>query len=170
MPTQSKCSHCDPPGSGHCKDSQTTAKSGNGKCQTCYGTGKCRYCNGMGLEMSALEKAKETLLSLWWISWFGIIGGFLWVGVWEYRIISPQRGVSPRFSLTLLIVTSLLWVVFYAVEAKARARVDGAKNKRVVVDLLTLAGTFLATSPSWESYSLFISHHGSSDTQFKYLF
>jgi hypothetical protein len=129
MPTQSKCSHCDPPGSGHCKDSQTTAKSGNGKCQTCYGTGKCRYCNGMGLEMSALEKAKETLLSLWWISWFGIIGGFLWVGVWEYRIISPQRGVSPRFSLTLLIVTSLLWVVFYAVEAKARARVDGAKKQ-----------------------------------------
>jgi hypothetical protein len=42
-----------------------------------------------------------------------------------------------------LIVTSILWVVFYAVEAKARARVDGAKNERVVVDLPTMTGTFL---------------------------
>src|SRR5947199_9915929 len=108
MPTQSKCSHCDPPGSGLCKDCQTTA---NRKCRTCYGTGKCRYCNGMGLEMSALEKAKDIFLSLWWIGWFGIIGVFLMVGVWEYRNISPERGLSPRFSLALVIVTSLLWVV-----------------------------------------------------------
>lgn len=70
--------------------------------------------------MSSLEKAKEILLCLWWISWLGIIGAFLFVGVWEYKIISPQGGASPRFSLMLLIVTSLLWVVFYDVEAKAR--------------------------------------------------
>ena len=141
MPTQSKCSHCDPPGSGLCKDCQTTA---NRKCRTCYGTGKCRYCNGMGLEMSALEKAKDIFLSLWWISWFGIIGGFLMVGVWEYRNISPQRGLSPRFSLALVIVTSLLWVVFYAVGENARAKVDGAQNEQVIVNLLTVTGTFLA--------------------------
>jgi len=144
MPPQSKCSHCDPPGSGHCKDCQTTAKSGSAKCRMCYGTGKCRYCNGMGLEISTLEKAKDILLSVWWIAWFGIIGGFLLVGVWEYRNISPQGGPSPRFSLTLLIVTTLLWIVFYAVNEKARAKVDGAKNQQVVVDLLTVTGTFLA--------------------------
>ncbi|PYT72649.1 MAG: hypothetical protein DMG42_14050 [Acidobacteria bacterium] len=98
----------------------------------------------MGLEMSALEKAKDIFLSLWWISWFGIIGGFLMVGVWEYRNISPQRGLSPRFSLALVIVTSLLWVVFYAVGENARAKVDGAQNEQVIVNLLTVTGTFLA--------------------------
>jgi hypothetical protein len=144
MPTQSKCSHCDPPGSGHCKDCQTTAKTGNANCRMCYGTGKCRYCMGMGLEMSTLEKTKHVLLGLWWISWFGIIGGFLFVGVWDYRNISPQGGASPRFCLALLIVTSLLWAVFYAVDAKARAKVAGAKNVQVVLHLLTVTGTFLA--------------------------
>jgi hypothetical protein len=98
----------------------------------------------MGLEMSTMEKAKDILLSLWWISWFGIIGGFLLVGVWEYRDISPQGGASPHFSLTLLIVTTLLWVVFYVVGEKARAKVDGANNEQVVVNLLTVTGTFLA--------------------------
>ena len=98
----------------------------------------------MGLEISTLEKAKDILLSVWWIAWFGIIGGFLLVGVWEYRNISAQGGASPRFSLTLLIVTTLLWIVFYAVNEKARAKVDGAKNEQVVVDLLTVTGSFLA--------------------------
>jgi len=37
-----------------------------------------------------------------------------------------------------------LWVLFYAVDEKARGRVDGEKNKQVVVELLTIAGTFLA--------------------------
>jgi hypothetical protein len=95
--------------------------------------------------MSTLEKAKDILLSIWWISWIGIICAFLYVGVWEYRNISVvQGGASHRFSLTLLIVTSLLWVAFYAVEEKAREKVDGAKNEQVVVSLLTVAGTFLA--------------------------
>jgi hypothetical protein len=144
MPSQAKCSHCDPPGSGRCKDCQTTAESGNANCRKCYGTRKCRYCHGVGLEMSALEKAKNILLSLWWISWFGIIGGFLMVGVMEYRNISPQTGAFRRSCLTLLIVTSLMWVVFYALEGKARAEVDGARNERTVVLLLTVTGTFLS--------------------------
>jgi hypothetical protein len=144
MPTQSKCSHCDPPGSGHCKDYQTTAMSGYAKCWVCSGTGKCRHCLGSGLERSTSEKFRDISVGLWWISWFGIIGGFLLVGVWEYRSISSQGGALPRFSLTLLIVTSLLLAVFYAVDGKARAAVEGAKNEQVVVHLLTMAGTFLA--------------------------
>jgi hypothetical protein len=93
--------------------------------------------------MSTVERAKDTLLGLWWISWLGIIGAFLFVGVWEYRNDSTQGGASSRFSLTLLIVTSLLWVVFYAVDAKTPRIVGGAKNEQGV-ELLTLAGTFLA--------------------------
>ena len=144
MPTQSKCSHCEPPGSGHCKDCQTTAMSGHAICRVCYGTGKCRHCLGLGIERSVSEKFRDILVGLWWVSWFGIIGGFLLVGAWEYRSISSQGGALPRFSLTLLIVTSLLWAVFYAADGKARATVDGAKNEQVVAHLLTVTGTFLA--------------------------
>jgi hypothetical protein len=85
------------------------------------------------------------LLSLWWISWFGIIGAFLATGAMEYRYMSSaQTGAIPGFSLTLLIVTTVLWVVFYAANETVRRRVDGETNKQVVVELLTLAGTFLA--------------------------
>jgi len=110
----------------------------------CYGTGQCRYCDGTGLPKSALDRYRDILLSFWWISWFGIIASFLLVGVWEHWYISSQRRGASRFSLTLLIVTSLLWVLFYAVEEKARATVDGAKDKQVVVELLTIIGTVLA--------------------------
>jgi hypothetical protein len=144
MPTQFRCSHCEPPGSGQCKDCQSTGESRRAKCRTCYGTGKCRHCYGLGLEMTTLEKAKSTLVGLWWISWFGIIAGFVLVGVWEYRIILPKAGTSSRFSLSLLVVTIVLWVVFYVVGEKTRAKAEGAKNYQVATDLLTMAGTFLA--------------------------
>jgi hypothetical protein len=94
--------------------------------------------------MTTLEKAKSILLGLWWISWFGIIAGFVLVGVWEYRIILPKAGTSSRFSLSLLVVTIVLWVVFYVAGEKARAKVVGAKEGQVIVDLLTMTGTFLA--------------------------
>src|ERR1700677_786980 len=144
MPNQAKCKNCDPPGSGHWKSCKATAEHGKANCRICYGTGKCRYCNGTGLEMSTLEKATDILVGLWWISWFGIIGGFLMVGVWVYRNISPPGSALRLFCLALLIVTILMWGVFYAVEEKARAKVDGVRNDQVVVHLLTMTGTFLA--------------------------
>jgi hypothetical protein len=94
--------------------------------------------------MTILEKAKGTFVGLWWISWFGIIAGFVLVGVWEYRIILPKAGASSRFSLSLLLVTVVLWVAFYVAGEKTRAKVAGAKHEQVIVDLLTMAGTFLA--------------------------
>jgi hypothetical protein len=142
MSTRSKCNYCDPPGSGHCKACQRVGGSGNARCVMCYGSGRCGYCIGTGLERSTLEKAKGILLGLWWVSWLGIIAGFLLVGVQEYRLSSAQGGASSRFSLALLIVTALLWVVFYVVDAKTPRWVGGARNDHV--DLLTLAGTFLA--------------------------
>ena len=144
MPTQTVCVHCDPPGSGRCVQCQGTGKRGRMGCPECQGSGFCGKCYGVGFEPTERERTVGTLLGVWWISWFGIIGGFLLVGVWEYRSISSQGGALPRFSLTLLIVTSLLWAVFYAVDGKARAAVEGAKNEQVVVHLLTMAGTFLA--------------------------
>ena len=64
-----------------------------------------------------------------------------------YENISPRQGTSARFSiLAVLIITSLLWVVFFAMEGKIRAKagVDKAKNEQRIVDLLTLTGTVLA--------------------------
>ena len=86
-------------------------------------------------------KSLRRWLGLWWICWFGIIGGFLMVGIGEYRHESPA---ASHFSITLMIVTVLLWIVFFIADDKARKRIDGEGNMTVLVDLLTLTGTFLA--------------------------
>src|ERR1700751_2572136 len=86
-------------------------------------------------------KSLRRWLGLWWISWFGIIGGFLMVGIGEYRIESPA---ASRFSVTLIIVTGLLWIVFFIADHRARKKTGGETTPTVVVDLLTMTGTFLA--------------------------
>jgi len=91
-----------------------------------------------------MRSFREHLLGLWWISWFGIIGAFFFIGGSEYRRELSQGGAASHFSLMLIIITSISWILFYAVEAKARKRVDGEKNKQVVVDLLTVLGSLLA--------------------------
>jgi len=63
------------------------------------------------------------------------------VGIGEYRHESPA---ASHFSITLIIVTVLLWIVFFIMDDKARKRIDGEGNKTVIVNLLTLSGTFLA--------------------------
>jgi drug/metabolite transporter (DMT)-like permease len=85
-------------------------------------------------------KSLRRWLGLWWISWFGIIGGFLMVGVGGYKHESPA---ASHFSIILMIVTALLWVVFFIADDKARKRIREGETT-VVVDLLTLTGTFLA--------------------------
>jgi|SRR5579864_2384546 len=85
-------------------------------------------------------KSLRRWLGLWWICWFGIIGGFLMVGVGEYKHESPA---ASRFSIILMIVTALLWVVFFIADDKARKRIREGETT-VVVGLLTLTGTFLA--------------------------
>lgn len=110
----------------------------------CYGTRTCKYCDGTGIKATSIKKVFDILLSLWWISWIGIIGAFLMVVGMEFQYVWRQaRRVSP-FSLVLLTTTSMLWIVFFAIESKARNRVDGRKNQLVVVHLLTMSGSFLA--------------------------
>ena len=86
-------------------------------------------------------KSLRRWLGLWWVSWFGIIGGFLIVGIGGYR---HESSAASHFSITLMIVTVLLWIVFFIADDKARKTIDGEGNTAVVVDLLTLTGTFLA--------------------------
>ena len=86
-------------------------------------------------------KSLRRWLGLWWISWFGIIGGFFMVGIGEYR---HESSAASHFSITLMIVTALLWIVFFIVDDKARRRINGEAITTKVVDLLTMTGTFLA--------------------------
>src|SRR2546430_10389448 len=74
-------------------------------------------------------KSLRRLLGLWWISWFGIIGGFLMVGIGEYKHESPA---ASHFSITLMIVTILLWIVFFIADNRARKRIDGERSTTVV--------------------------------------
>lgn len=82
--------------------------------------------------------AREKWAGIWWISWFGIIGGFLIVEVSESNWEIAKQAPSSHFSLILLIVIFLSWVAFYV----AAFRFD--REWQVVWRLLTLMGTILA--------------------------
>ena len=85
------------------------------------------------------------LLGIWWITWFGILGAFLFVAVAEHSYMSSSRGASAsRYSVTLVIVTILLWALFYFADARVRRKVKEEESRSVVVGLLTLTGTCLA--------------------------
>jgi hypothetical protein len=86
-------------------------------------------------------KSLRRCLGLWWIGWFGIIVGFLMVGIGDYR---HESAAASHFSIVLMIVTVLLWIVFFMADDRARKRINGEANASVVVDLLTITGTFLA--------------------------
>jgi drug/metabolite transporter (DMT)-like permease len=80
----------------------------------------------------------QTLLGVWWVSWLGIIGGFLLAGVQEYRRELSQGVGSSPFSLALLIVIVFSWVVFYIATSKFE------EQWPVVWRLFTMVGTILA--------------------------
>jgi hypothetical protein len=98
-------------------------------------------CDSWELPPEGTMKSLRRWLGLWWISWFGIIGGFLMVGIGEFRHESPT---ASHCSIVLMAVTFLLWTVFFIAEYRARKRIEGEANVTVVVDLLTMTGTFLA--------------------------
>jgi hypothetical protein len=91
-----------------------------------------------------MRSLTTVLRSVWWISWLAIITAFFCIGGMEYRYEFSQGGVSSYFSLTLLIVDGLAWILFFVVDALAREKVEGEKNKELVVSLLTMTGTVLA--------------------------
>jgi len=76
-------------------------------------------------------------LSVWWVSWFGIIGGFLYVGISEVKIEFSGGAVS-RLSLALLVGVPLSWICFFITDSRSNERTPK------VVKLLTVAGTSLA--------------------------
>jgi drug/metabolite transporter (DMT)-like permease len=87
--------------------------------------------------MKLLEKIRS-LSGLWWISWFGIIGGFFLVGGWEFKRELDQGGAASHFSLALLILIALSWSAFFVVDGRAQ------KREPRVVNVFTVIGTLLA--------------------------
>ena len=79
----------------------------------------------------------DVLRSLWWLSWFGILGGFLFVGIAEFRHV-PKGSVVSHYILSLLVIVTLSWIAFFTVDSQMRTR------DPLIVRLLTLTGTFLA--------------------------
>jgi hypothetical protein len=80
----------------------------------------------------------DLLLGLWWVSWFGIIGGFLCVGVSEVKLELSSGAVS-RLSLAFLVAVPLSWICFSVADSKVNERTPK------VVNLLTAAGSLLDT-------------------------
>src|SRR3954466_13000725 len=82
--------------------------------------------------------ASDMILGLWWVSWFGFISAFLFVGICECKLEWQQRGAPFWFSLTLLLIVTCEWIVFFASDAKSKDRSPD------VVRLLSMMGTLLA--------------------------
>jgi hypothetical protein len=80
----------------------------------------------------------DVILSLWRLSWFGILGGFLFVGIAGCRHEYPKGGAASHFSLTLLTVVTLSWIAFFVAGSKARNR------EPLITKFFTLMGTLLA--------------------------
>ena len=76
-------------------------------------------------------------LSVWWVCWFGIIGGFLCVAVPQVKF-ELSRGAVSRPSIAILVAVPLSWICFFIADSKAKERTPK------VVKLLTVAGTLLA--------------------------
>ena len=79
----------------------------------------------------------DLLLSIWSVSWFGIIGGFLYVGVSQIKFDLSRSAVS-RPSLALLVAVPLSWICFFIADSRAKERTPK------VVKRFTVAGTVLA--------------------------
>ena len=142
MPTNKPCERCAPAGSGVCKECQTSQMP-DSICRTCYGTQLCRFCHGTGFEPTTLEKAKDIVLWIWVMCWFGLICGFVFVGIWEFKIeLSSGRG--SLFSLALLVTTVVLWVVYFVCDDKARRYHGNKQSWESLVLLSTVAGSVLA--------------------------
>jgi hypothetical protein len=88
---------------------------------------------GIGDEL--MRSLKDTMLGMWWISWFGFIGAFLFIGGMECKRELAERSAGSPFSVALLIVTMLAWLVFFLADKRAPNR------ERAVVHLLTTLGT-----------------------------
>jgi hypothetical protein len=90
-----------------------------------------------GIE-TAMDSMTDLLLSLWRLSWFGIIGGFFFVGIAEFRHEIPRGGAVAHFTVALLVVITLSWIAFFVAHSRTHTR------EPIVVRLLTLTGSLLA--------------------------
>lgn len=84
-----------------------------------------------------IQSLSHGLQSWWWISWLGILGGFLFVDGSECRI-EAVRGHVSGYSLAILAVIPLLWIGFFVADHKSPERTPAVVNR------LTLLGTGLA--------------------------
>jgi hypothetical protein len=85
-----------------------------------------------------MRSLTDLLLSLWRLSWFGILGGFLFVGIAEFRHEVPRGGAVGHYTVALLIIVTLSWLAFFGAHLQTRTR------EPIIVRLFTLMGSLLA--------------------------
>jgi hypothetical protein len=78
------------------------------------------------------------LLGLWWISWFGVIVGFIFIAGIECRREFSVGSPALVFSAFAVIAVLASWAAFFFCENGARRR------DATVVKLLTTMGTIIA--------------------------
>lgn len=95
-----------------------------------------------------MSSLTDLLLSLWRLSWFGIIGGFLFVAVAELRHESPHGGGVAHFTVALLIVVILSWITYFVARSRLRT------GDPLIARLLTVMGSLLALFTLLATYFL----------------
>jgi hypothetical protein len=91
-----------------------------------------------------MEKVSDIFLSVWFLCWLGIIMGFIFLFFSEYRTVSSISSAGAHFSLALFVTTALLWVLYFACDHKARAKVESTADWKSLTLLSILAGSILA--------------------------
>lgn len=100
------------------------------------------------LQVEAMNRARSRSLAriivwVWWVSWFVIFGGFLWIGAAECRIQIAPRAPEAYISTALLVLIAVSWVVFDITDNRVKDR------NPVAVRLLITMGSILTVLTIW---------------------
>jgi hypothetical protein len=79
-----------------------------------------------------------SVLGLWWIAWFGIIGSLLWIASMELKRELVEHSPATLFSLVFFSTVIAAWIAFFIADSKLTA------NRQPFVSLLTTFGTALS--------------------------
>jgi hypothetical protein len=91
-----------------------------------------------------MEEARDALLWAWHMSIFAVMPMFAILGIQEYTILSDSASTVSRYCLLLIVLTLILWIVFFRLDyvaAKQKWNADKvwdriAKTRTLAVSVL----------------------------------
>src|SRR5579871_2502461 len=128
---------------GHCL-SQRKAR-----CASCYGSGECRFCHGTGFELTRIQKTRDVLGWLWFLSWIAITVDCLFLGVSTCWLLFSQGSRTAWTCLAVLGLIVALWATWIYLDSTkwrdAHQRLTSPRWSWVsasILALFTLLGFF----------------------------